>query len=83
MDNPTPKDKYEFWFETIILGILLGASLLFVITGSVACTAYHPCAVWAQITMILGGALLGVVGKTLLVLVLMPRIMERLRKRRS
>ncbi len=82
VEDPTPKDSFEFWFEAILLGALSVVSIILVIKGATACTAYHPCAVWAQIVMIGGGALLGIVGQTLINLVIIPRMLHERRKRK-
>ncbi len=81
MQDPRPKNKYEFWFEVGLFGVLSLLSFLLIVVGAYWCTAVHPCVPLAQIMMVAGGALLNVFGDALLVFAIVPVLLERYRNR--
>ncbi len=82
MQDPRPKNEYEFWLEVTIFGLFSLLSLLLVVAGAYWCTGVHPCAPLSQVMMVTGGALLNVFGDALLVFAIGPVIMDKYRKRK-
>jgi hypothetical protein len=80
MEDPEPKNKFEFYFEAVLL-ITFGLGCIgMIVVGATICTAVHPCAVWSTILMVTGGALLSVPMNILVVLLLLPKMVEHYRR---